>query len=378
MSRSSPRPLLLAPAALLAVAPAAARAQAAAPEVPFTAITGYGEINLNRPSSSADARIDLRRFVLGFQHRFGERTRLVTEVEVEHAVASREDDGEIEIEQAYVEHQLGAVWSGRVGLVLMPAGLLNENHEPTAYYGVERSFVETAIIPTTWREGAVELVATFESGLTLQAGVSTSFDVTRWDATSSGGRDSPLGAIHQELQLARAHDVAGFAALNWRGIPGLQLGGSAFAGGVSQGQPGVPRATAVLWDLHARWTPWRLDLSALYARGTISHTGALNAPLAGSPTLVPASFYGGYLQAAIRAWERGELALAPFARYERFNTGLSYADLGPGLTPAPLTTEEVLTAGANVQLTPGVVLKADVQRFRVAANRVDVGIGWSF
>jgi hypothetical protein len=376
----------LALAALLAAAPAPAPAQPAPPEVApgaadqATVVTGYGEINLNRPSSARDSQIDLRRFVLGVHHRFGERTKFVSEVEIEHAVSSRDDRGEVEIEQAYVEHQFGPTWTGRAGLVLMPLGLLNESHEPTAYYGVERNFVETAIIPTTWREGALEVVASFENGLTLQAGVSTSFDVNNWDASSSDGRESPLGAIHQELQLARAHDVAGFAALNWRGIPGLQLGGAAFAAGVSQGQPGTPRATVVLWDVHGRWTPWRLDLSALYSRGTISNTAALNAPLVGNPTLIPEAFFGWYLQAACRAWSDGELVLSPFLRYERFNTGSSYRDLGPGLTPAALDTEGVLTAGANLVLTPGVVFKADVQRFRTGTgrNRVDLGVGWSF
>ena len=50
----------------------------------------------------------------------------------------------------------------------MPAGLLNENHEPTAYYGVERNFVETAIIPSTWREGGVQFVGSFDNGLSVQ------------------------------------------------------------------------------------------------------------------------------------------------------------------------------------------------------------------
>ena len=96
----------------------------------------------------------------------------------------------------------------------MPAGLLNENHEPTAYYGVERNFVETAIIPTTWREGGIQAIGNFENGLTLQTGVSTSFDLTKWDAGSSEGRESPLGSVHQELMLAKAHDLAVFGALN--------------------------------------------------------------------------------------------------------------------------------------------------------------------
>jgi hypothetical protein len=75
-----------------------------------------------------------------------------------------------------------------------------------------------------------------------------------------------------------------------------------------------------------------------------------------------------------------DYALVPFLRWERFNTARSYADLGPGLTPTALPNERVVTLGANFQVTPGVVLKADVQRFRVgtASNRVDLGLGWSF
>jgi hypothetical protein len=374
-------------ATLLAAAPAASRAQAAEPELangpsgaPALTITGYGEINYNRPSDPANQVADLRRFVFGLHYRFAERTRLVSEVEVEHAVTSADDVGEVALEQAYVEHQFSSTWAGRAGLILVPVGMLNESHEPTAYYGVERNFVETAIIPTTWREGAIQVVGTFENGLTLSAGVSTGFDITRWDATSSEGRESPLGSIHQELAQARAHDGGVFAALNWRGVPGLLVGGSAFAGGAAQGQPGTPSTTTALWDVHARWTPWRLDLSALYTRGSISNTAALNAPLVGNPTLVPATFFGWYAQAAVRAWSEGDMALAPFVRYERFNTGASYADLGPGLTPADLETEGVLTVGVNFNVTPNVVLKADYQRFEVATaqDRVDLGLGWSF
>jgi hypothetical protein len=136
----------------------------------------------------------------------------------------------------------------------------------------------------------------------------------------------------------------------------------------------------VLWDAHARWTPGPFDLSALYARGTISNTAALNAPLVGNPTLIPEAFFGWYLQAACRVWEHGDLALSPFVRYERFNTASSYADLGPGVTPAPLETEGVFTAGVNFYVTQYVVLKADIQRFHVATgmNRFDLGVGWSF
>jgi len=351
-----------------------------APREPSTVLSSYGEINYNRPTkASENAQADVRRFVIGIQHRFDEKTKVVGEVEVEHAVSSSGDPGEVAIEQAYVEQQLRPSLAVRAGLFLMPVGLLNETHEPTAFYGVERNFVETAIIPTTWREGGVQLVGTFDNGLTVQGGVTTGFDLTKWDATSGEGRESPLGSIHQELALAKARDLALFGAVNWRGIPGLLIGGSVFTGGATHAQAAAS-ARVTLWDVHARWTPGRWDLSALYSRGSISNTAALNASLVGNPTLIPKSFVGMYAQAAYKLWSQGDYALSPFVRLEQFNTARSFADLGAGLTPSDAPTERVVTLGANLQVAQGVVLKADYQRFRENkdADRVNLGLGWSF
>ena len=255
---------------------------------PTTVLTSYGEINYNRPTrDSRNTVADLRRFVLGYQHRFDDKTKVVTELEVEHAVSSSSDRGEVEVEQAYIERQLTSRYALRAGLFLMPAGLLNENHEPTAFYGVERNFVETAIIPSTWREGGIQIVATFDNGLTAQGGITTGFDLNKWDSASTEGAESPLGSIHQELQLANARDLSVFGALNWRGVPGLLLGGSVFTGGASQGQS-VASSRVTLWDLHARYMPGRWDFSGVYARGTISNTAVFNAPLVGGHVADPA------------------------------------------------------------------------------------------
>jgi len=373
------------PAAPTAAAPPSTAVAVAAPapaasSEPATVLSAYGEINYNRPTrASENTQADIRRFVLGYQHRFNEKTKVVTELEVEHAVSSSEDPGEVEVEQAYVERQFTPTWAARAGLFLIPAGLLNENHEPTAYYGVERNFVETAIIPSTWREGGLQIVGSFDNGLTAQFGVTTSFDLTKWDATSTEGRESPLGSIHQEMALAKARHLAVFGALNWRGVPGLLLGGSLFTGNATHAQA-VVQSRVTLWDLHARWTPGRWDLSGLYSRGTISNTDALNAPLVGNTTLIPKSFDGWYLQGAYKVWSSEDYALSPFLRWEQFNTARSYADLGPGLTPDAAATERVITFGANLQITPQIVVKADYQRFRENKdlNRVDLGLGWSF
>lgn len=377
------RPAAPAPDSTAAAPLASANAFSAAPAAttgPDTVITGYGELNYNRPTrKSQNAQADVRRLVLGYQHRFDDKTKVVTEFEVEHAVASAGDSGEVAVEQAYMERQFTPTWALRAGLFLMPVGLLNENHEPSAYYGVERNFVETAIIPSTWREGGVQVAGNFDNGLTLQGGLTTSFDLTKWDAASGEGKESPLGSIHQEMSLAKSHDLAAFGAVNWRGIPGLLLGGSLFTGQATQGQT-ASKARVTLGDLHARWTPGRWDLSALYTRGSISNTAALNAALIGNSTLIPKSFGGFYVQGAYKVWAREDYALLPFVRWEQFNTARGYADLGPGLTPDAARNERVLTLGANFQIAQDIVLKADYQRFRENAdlNRVNLGLGWSF
>ena len=381
---AAPTPAPVATAAAAAPAPAAASAAPAAPAAPpaepATVLTSYGEINYNRPTHvNQNAQADMRRFVLGYQHRFDDKTKVVTELEVEHGVSSADDPGEVEVEQAYVERQLTPNLAMRAGLFLMPVGLLNENHEPTAFYGVERNFVETAIIPSTWREGGAQLIGNFDNGLTVQGGITTSFDLTKWDATSTEGKESPLGSIHQEMALAKSHDLAVFGAVNWRGVPGLLVGGSLFTGNATQAQA-VAKARITLWDVHARWTPGRWDFSTVYTRGSISNTAELNAALVGNPTLIPKTFDGFYVQGAYKVWSHEDYALSPFVRWEQFNTAKSYADLGAGLTPDAARAERVVTVGANFQVSQGIVLKADYQRFRENAdlNRFNLGLGWSF
>ncbi len=356
---------------------------AASPRIESPALqwSGYGELNYSRPIDNGSATTaDLGRFVLGVSYRFDEKTRLVGEVEVEHAVSSATDPGEVEIEQAYVERQVSDSMFAKAGLFLMPIGLLNENHEPTHYYGVFRNAVETQIIPTTWREGGVTLQGNTTGGLRWDVGITTGFNLSKWDATSTEGQELPLGSIHQEMALAAADDLAQFAALNYTGIPGLRLGASIYTGDAAQGQPGFDNNRVTLWETHARWNPGNWDLSTLYARGHISNTQAVNLRLVGNPTLIPEDFFGWYVEAAYRANLANNWTLSPFARYEQLNTGSAYATLAPGLTPDPLDDEKIFSTGINLDIAPGVVFKLDYQHFeRDSGNsRFDLGIGYQF
>lgn len=368
-----------------ATGPSAAGASSGSPAArpQSTVISSYGEINYTRPNNATNqAQADVARAVFGITHRFDDRTKMVGEFEWEHAVTSAGDQGEAAVEQLYVEHELSNGLRVKGGLYLMPVGLINTNHEPTAFYGVQRNFVETAIIPSTWREAGFGLSRTHDNGLSWDIGVTTGFDLSKWDAASTDGTESPLGSIHQEGQLAKANDLSLHAALNWRGIPGLLLGGSVFTGkaGHATSDFAANAARVNLWDLHARYTPGLWDLTALYSAGTISNTEALNLTFVGQPTPVPSTFYGWYAQAAYQLWKSADYSLSPFVRYEQFNTAASYEAVPQGLGVAPLADQKVATIGANFKIGEGVVVKFDFQKFQLDSNRdrFNLGVGYSF
>lgn len=344
---------------------------------------GYGELSYDRPRrDAANTVATAGRGVFGFAYRFDDRTRMAAELEVENAVASAGDRGEVAFEQLYIEHDLTPSLSARTGLFLMPVGYINETHEPTRYFGVHRNLVETAIIPSTWRELGVGLRGTTDAGLRWDAGLVTGFDLTKWDPTGTEGRDSPLASIHQEGQLAKARTLAGYGAVNYNGIPGWNFGGSVYRGGAGQKQPDFAGADATvsLAEAHMRWQPGRWDLSALAATGRFGGVSALNATFAGQPTPIPDRFGGWYAQAAYRAWEQGGRALWPFARYERLNTASAYSGLPQGLAPGIQPDTRVVTVGASYYLHPQVVVKADYMRFLSDSlrDRLNLGVGFHF
>jgi hypothetical protein len=354
-----------------------------APGTTGVTIFGYGEINYaNFPRNRSQTEADLARAVIGFGYSFNDKTRFVSEFEWEHAVTSADDQGEAAVEQFYVERSFTPQIAGRAGLFLIPSGILNTAHEPTQFFGVTRNFVETSIIPTTWREGGLGVTGITDFDLTWDIGITTGFNLAKWDPTSDDGKASPLGSIHQELQFAKAANLSAYGALNWRGYPGLLIGGSVFSGKAGQQQPDFPSQNAVvtLAEAHARWTPGPFDLAALFARGHISDTAPYNQTVVGNPTLIPQDFYGWYAQAAWYAWRQGDYQFAPFVSYQRFNTGWKYATLAEGLTPDALPTEGVTTLGASFFVTPNVVFKANYQWFQTNrdADRFQLGLGLNF
>jgi hypothetical protein len=154
---------------------------------------------------------------------------------------------------------------------------------------------------------------------------------------------------------------------------------------------GLPDERVTLWETHARWTPGRADLSAVYAHGHISDTGPYNLANVGASNPLPSEFLGYYLQAAYTLWQAGNYRFVPFARWEHYDMGAAYEGIPPGFTtvprglasdgkPWPLPYDRVWTFGSSFYLDPHFVLKADYQHFDVNADftRVDLGLGLNF
>src|SRR5262250_2206709 len=134
-----------------------------------TSLSGYMDFHFNKPELDA-ARLDFHRFVLLLAHQFSDRIRFVGELELEHAVVEGlEESGELELEQAYVDFLLSRPLNFRAGMVLLPLGIINERHEPPVFNGVERPFVDTFIIPTTWFDAGAGVHGEIGRGLRYRA-----------------------------------------------------------------------------------------------------------------------------------------------------------------------------------------------------------------
>ena len=261
--------------------------------------------------------------------------------------------------------------------------MLNENHEPTRYYGVFRNFVETAIIPTTWREGGFAVQGNTARRTALGRGYHhrlQSLEVGRdFDAKARKSRSAPSTRNWRSRRPATCRCSARSTTPAFRACGSARRSSPAMS---AQGQPGFDNNRVTLWEGHARWNPGNWDLSALYARGTHLQHGAMSTPRwSAIPTLIPEAFFGWYAEAAYRATLPNDWMLAPFARYEivqhRFELRFDRRRVSRRIRSK---TRRCSPPDSTSTSRRGVVLKIDYLHFdRDDDNdRVDLGLGYQF
>ena len=363
---------------VLLAAPVFAQATQKA-EPPRTSLSGYMDFHFNKVEFE-DARLDFHRFVLLVTHSFSERIRFVGELEVEHAlVEGLEEKGELEVEQAYVDFLLTRSFNVRAGMLLMPIGIINERHEPPVYYGVERPFNDTVIIPTTWFEGGAGVHGEVGRGWRYRAFVTAPLDAAEFNA------DEGIREGRQKGSEANIRRPAVTGRVEYVALRGLTLGVSGWSGPSGfQFQPlfGVPVSLA---ETDARYTRRRLELRGQFSQIWIDNAGRLNEALAlrvgVNPNIarVIRGFYGEAGYRAISNPSFGEIGA--FVRYENFDTQFR---MPAGYIALPQFDRDAWTIGANYWPDPDIAVKIDYSLVRnrstviEAPNVFSVGLGWWF
>lgn len=335
-----------------------------------TSIGGYGEFLYNLPAGGNNT-FDALRGVLYVGHRFDEHWLVNTEIEFEHGSTS--ESGSASLEFGYVEYLPNDAFALRGGLLLVPMGLVNENHEPTAYLPVSRPRVEQVIMPSTWREmglGAWGRAGSLEWHTYVVNGLAgENFD----ESGLRGGR--------QKGSKADAEDLAFVQRLDWSLSPGLALGTSFYVGNSAGSNEGLGGSLGTrIFEVHGTWEQGPWSLQALATQAEVDDAQEFNQSFLDggdpNPSLANA-MHGAYLQVGynLLANTSSSMALSPYVRYETLDT---QADLPSNAVANPKRDEEILTFGIALKPTDGVVIKLDYADSDQNGDRMALLIGYSF
>jgi len=312
-------------------------------------IGGYGKMDYtNDLDKEGKDKLDIYRFILYIGYQFTDNIKLVSEIEWEHG-GKEETGGYGIVEQAYIDFKANDALSAKVGHFIVPMGMVNLYHEPTAFNTVSRPETEKYIIPSTWHENGVMLHGKVEN-ISYQAGIIAGLNANNRDF---------IRGMRQSGQKSKAEDFGFVGRVDYK-ASNFYVGASFYTGEAGQGVEGVNVSTSIT-ELHAGLNMNGFDIHGLYAVNEIEGN---NFDDAGTSQNISKSGAGYYVNASydIDKW-------TPFVQYEAYTTDDTKEDI------------VMTTLGLNYNPIENVVLKADyVMRDNrgIDDDKVELGIGWSF
>jgi len=337
---------------------------------------GYGELHYNNPKTgskvpqgSQPAQMDLHRMVWGLSYSFNDQISVHTEVDFEHSAK------EMELEFAYLDFLIHPAFNIRAGSMLMPVGPLNEFHEPTLFYSVERPYVQAYIIPTSWSEGGFGAFGNLPNGFRYRLYGVSGLNAEGFSASSGlrGGR----GKVGE----APSEDLAVVGRLEYLGIPGVEIGTSFYwAGANTTKNTALGDASVELFEGDARFKRAGFDL-----RGGVVFISLEDADKISAVTgqTIGEEMLGWYLEGAYDLLEilapQSDQSVVAFVRYEDFDT---QHQLSSGFTKDPTNDRQVITGGLAYYPIPDVAIKADLENWEDGTNddgtRFNLGVAYQF
>jgi hypothetical protein len=349
-----------------------------ASEIQNVPYAGYMETHLNHDGLNPTT-FDFHRFVLLFGHGFGDRIRFWSELEFEHGfVEGREVSGEIALEQAYLDFLIHPKFNLRAGMLLSPVGIINERHEPPSFNGVERPFVDTFIVPSTWFGSGGGFVGDLGKGFAYKAYLMTSLDAAGFSAEEGfrGGRQNGF--------LESARHMAPVGRLEYRGVPGLNLATSFWTGRTGFNLRGIKGQARIL-EFDGRFRRGRFDWRGQFAMNHLGNAAEINRALqrqTGVNPNIARAMRGFYLEGAAHLFPTEfKHDLVTFYRYENFDTQYR---MPTGFLPLKQFDRSAHVIGLTYYPYPDVALKFDYNLMRNAStvvrppNRWNFGVGWWF
>ncbi len=335
-------------------------------------IGGYGQLDYNQPLDKdvyKNGLLDVHRLVLLFGYKFNERTNFITEIEFEHV-------NEVYVEQAFVNYKINKWLNFRGGLLLIPMGLVNEYHEPTTFNGVNRTMVDSKIIPTTWRELGAGFAGSFnEISLKYQAYVVNGFNGYNGNALINGS---------DAFRKARQKGIKSYISspnftskVEYFGVRSLNIGASVYLGSTQSAlynnisrtdQALIARADSSVLGLSMMSVDAKYSRSGIQLRGQVVYAAIGNsesyntfAKNNGTNKGIGSAINGYYLEAGYNVFHHTAIddsELIPFIRYEKYNTHYK--------TDAVTTQNEsynnsLIVTGLGWKISQGAMLKADME-----------------
>ena len=339
-------------------------------------IGGYGELLFTQSSGTTDV-LDAQRLIMYLGYKFTDKWVFNSEIEFEHGTTgttsgTTSGGGTVAIEFAYIDYLWREELAFRAGFLLVPMGLVNELHEPTAFLPANRAQTETRIIPTTWRE--------------LGAGIfgeSCGFAYKLYGVGGLDGEEFSASGIRSGRQSgnrAAANDFAVVARADWVGTPNLLVGGSVYHGDAGQdhfdGGVRITDMSTTVLDVHAEYRTGPWIFRGLYATTLIEDAGTFNARTMAN---VADRMHGWYLEAGADvlalAGSETTQSLTPFVRYEQIDTQEWMPD---GFTSLRAQDNEILTVGLNWKPIEQIVFKLDHESWIRGRDRTNVLMGFVF
>ena len=299
-----------------------------------------------------------------------DRIRLYMEIEQEHAgviAGPEETDGEFEIEQAYLDYQIDKAVNFRAGVILVPVGHYNLNHEGFVNNLVDRPLVDRRVIPTTWYdEGLGFYGAPIDSDK-----FGLSYEAYMYNPSVTGGVDPLSGfrEIKNENKTPTNDQKAGAVRIAMEPARGakyladtLEFGLSAYVSGfgpfhgVDDNGDDVRYSPGRLYVTAADVT-WEKKNVGFRGEAAVDHTDAGN-----NITGKKQDAYGYYAEGYYKFWP-GFLSHSTFGHFKdpKLVAALryEYVNLDNEL-PANPSVQRV-TAGISYRPLPNTVFKFDYQ-----------------